>query len=188
MTIKEQVASRATEKRVPVLYLDIDGTVRHGYDELGHFVNKAEDVKVFDGVPELLWNYKKLGWRIVGVSNQGGIALGHMTMEDCVAQMAETQRQCLSAFDKIAWCSHHPAAKDPEMAVCWCRKPKAGLIIEAALALCATTGEMYPPHMSLMVGDMDTDQQCADNAGLTFMYANAWRNGEHLEGYLPGNR
>lgn len=170
-----------SEKRIPVLYTDIDGTIRWGKDELGRFVNTAEDVRVFDGVADLLWRYKKLGWRIVGVSNQGGIALGHMDMATCTKAMFETHRQTREAFDKLAWCSHHPDAKEPEMARCWCRKPKAGLVIESALALAEKhRGEIYPPHMGLFVGDRPEDAACAQNAGLDFMAADVWRTGKHL--------
>jgi D-glycero-D-manno-heptose 1,7-bisphosphate phosphatase len=168
------------EKTVPVLYLDIDGTVRHGKDELGHFVNTSRDVKVFEEVPGLLHTYKANGWRIVGISNQGGIALGHMTQTDCVEAMRETQIQTMHAFDKLIWCQHHPDAPDPEMAVCWCRKPKPGLIIEGALSLAEKTHEIYPPHMGLFVGDMESDLETAVNAGLSFMWAREWRAGKHL--------
>lgn len=167
------------EEMVPVLYCDIDGTIRWGADELGHFVNEAKDVRVFDGVADLLWRYKRMGYRIVGISNQGGVALGYMTMAVCLETMAETQRQTKFAFDKIVWCSHHPDAKDLEMAVCWCRKPKAGLVVEAALAMSEQTGEMYPPHLGLFVGDRPEDEECAKNAGLRFMAASEWRNGVH---------
>lgn len=174
-------SSLTGEKMVPVLYCDIDGTIRWGKDELGRFVNTAEDVHVFDEVPGLLWGYKKLGWRIVGISNQGGIALGHMDMATCIEAMAETQRQTRNAFDKIAWCSHHPAAGDPEMAICWCRKPKAGLVIESALTLTDEhRGEIYPPHLAAFVGDRPEDALCAENAGLQFVDAIEWRKGTHL--------
>ncbi|MGG6495131.1 UNVERIFIED_CONTAM: hypothetical protein NY603_19610, partial [Bacteroidetes bacterium 56_B9] len=103
---------------------------------------------LFEGVADLLHEYKQLGWRIVAVSNQGGIALGHMTMAVCTAAMLETQRQSRGAFDKISWCSHFPGENvEPEMAVCWCRKPRPGLVIEAALELSRETGEIYPPHL-----------------------------------------
>jgi D-glycero-D-manno-heptose 1,7-bisphosphate phosphatase len=174
-------SSRTGEPIVPVLYLDIDGTVRKGKDELGHFVNTKDDVQIFEGVPALLWEYKRLGWRVVGVSNQGGIALGYMSMQDCLAAMSETHRQTGNAFDKLVWCAHHPDAEDPEMAVCWCRKPKPGLIIEAALDLSQKNDEIYPPHLGLFVGDMDSDRQCAENAGLRFMDAAEWRTGTHLK-------
>lgn len=176
-----RTSTQTGEPTVPVLYLDIDGTVRKGKEELGHFVNTKDDVEVFEGVALLLLRYKRLGWRIVGVSNQGGIALGYMSMQDCLAAMSETHRQTGNAFDKIIWCSHHPDAEDPEMAVCWCRKPKPGLIIEAALDLSQKNNEIYPPHLSLFVGDMDSDRVCADNAGLSFMEANVWRTGHHLD-------
>jgi len=169
------------EKRVPVLYLDLDGTVRHGATELGRFVNSAADVVVFSEVPSLLARYKRFGWRIVAVSNQGGIALGHMSMDDCIEAMGATNKQSGDAFDKMLWCPHHPDAKDPEMSVCWCRKPRPGLIIEGALALrIMNPFEMYPPHMGLMVGDRPEDAAAAGNAGLRFLDAATWRTGEHL--------
>lgn len=169
------------EKTVPVLYTDIDGTIRLGYDELGYFVNGADQVQVFPEVPDLLWAYKDLGWRIVGVSNQGGIALGHMTMDTCALAMLETNRQCRDAFDRLAWCSHHPNAETPEMARCWCRKPKAGMIIESALSMADQhPGELYKPYMGIFVGDMPSDEECAVNAGLEFIEAEAWRKGDHL--------
>ena len=174
-------SNKTGENMVPVLYCDLDGTIRWGKDELGRFVNGPEDVRIFEGVTELLWGYKKLGWRIIGISNQGGIALGYMTMETCFKAMVETQRQVGQAFSKIAWCAHHPDAEDPEMAVCWCRKPRPGLIIESALALADQTGEIYPPHMALFVGDRSEDEACASNAGLKFLHAAEWRTGKHLE-------
>lgn len=169
------------EPMVPVLYLDIDGTVRHGKDELGRFVEFTRDVKVFDGVPELMWGYKRRGWRIIGVSNQGGVALGHTTQRRCASAMVETQRQTHHAFDKLGWCSHHPDAKLPEMATCWCRKPKAGLVVELALDLARKTREIYPPHLGLFVGDRPEDELCAANAGLDFLGAAEWRTGKHAQ-------
>ncbi len=175
------------EKTVPVLYLDLDGTVRHGFDELGRFVNGPEDVHVFPEVPGLLEAYKKLGWRIVAISNQGGIALGHMSLKTCMAAMVETQNQCRWLFDKITFCVHHPKASEPEMAVCWCRKPRPGMVIESALSLTEKTGEIYPPHLGLFVGDRPEDEQCAENAGLRFIDAKKWRNGDHLNELPPDN-
>lgn len=164
----------------PVLWLDLDGTVRHGFDQIGRFVNNATDVTVFPEVPALLKKYKRLGWRIVAISNQGGLALGHMSMNDCVMAMVETQKQCLNAFDKIAWCRHHPLAKDPEFAVCWCRKPRIGMLVDCGLAMARQYDEYYPPHLGLFVGDRAEDAECAANAALRFMSANDWRAGKHL--------
>ena len=160
---------------VPVLYLDIDGTVRKGKDELGRFVNGPADVEVFPEAVEMMRRWRRGGGRIIGVSNQGGIALGLVTLQDVAAAMAETHRQAGELFDKIAWCSHHPDAANPEMARCWCRKPSPGLLIEAALGVAAASGEYYPPYMAVMVGDRPEDQQCARIAGLDFQWAAEWR-------------
>lgn len=161
---------------VPVLWVDLDGTVRKGYEELGRFVNGPEDVEVFHEVPDLLRAYRSAGWRIVAISNQGGIALGHMTMERCLAAMVATTKQCGEYLDRIMFCPHHPSARDPLQAHCWCRKPRIGLIVEADLLMRQEhLGEVYPPHLGLLVGDRAEDQQCAVNAGLQFMDAAVWR-------------
>ena len=74
-------------------------------------------------------------------------------------------------------CIHHADAKDPEFAVCWCRKPHAGLIIEAAIDLGQHYDEYSPPHMALFVGDREEDRGCAEAANIRFMDAKDWRAG-----------
>lgn len=165
-----------TEPAVPVLFLDIDGTVRQGKDDaLGRFVNGPEDVVVFPEAVEMMRRWKAGGGRIIGVSNQGGIALGIVDPAKVAAAMVETHRQADQLFDKIAWCQHHPQATHPEMARCWCRKPMAGLLIESAVHLAHAHSEMYPPYMALMVGDRPEDEACAVAAGLDFQWAAEWR-------------
>lgn len=164
-------------RATPVLFLDIDGTVRHGRSELGRFVNGPEDVTVFPEAVEMMRRWKQLGGgRIIGVSNQGGIALGLADERAVAAAMVRTQELTGGLFDRIAWCRHHPAAIDPEMARCWCRKPRTGMLVEAALGLANFyADEMYPPHMALMVGDREEDQECAENANIDFQWAAEWR-------------
>lgn len=165
------------EAAVPVLYLDLDGTVRQGKDDaIGRFVNGPEDVVVFPEAVEMMRRWKAGGGRIIGVSNQGGIALGIVSFEAVQAAMIETHRQCGGLFDKLAWCMHHPDAQLPEMARCWCRKPAPGLLIESALALADVTGEIYPPYMALMVGDREEDRLCAERASIDFQDAGQWRS------------
>lgn len=166
----------AIEKRVPLLALDIDGTVRQGKDDaLGRFVNDPEDVIVFPEAVEQMRRWKAKGGRIIGVSNQGGIALGLVPYERVAAAMRETHRQTGGLFDKLAWCMHHPNAESPEMARCWCRKPSPGLLIETSLDLAHHYGEMYPPYMGLFVGDRPEDEECAKLAGFPFQWAADWR-------------
>jgi D-glycero-D-manno-heptose 1,7-bisphosphate phosphatase len=161
---------------VPVLYLDIDGTVREGKDDtLGRFVNSPEDVVIFPEALVAMRRWKEAGGRVIGVSNQGGIALGIVTAENVEAAMDETVRQCDGLIDRVYICPHHPDAGDQEWARCWCRKPSPGLVIVAALALIEAHGGYYPPHLGLMVGDRPEDARCAELAGLRFMWADRWR-------------
>lgn len=163
-------------KRVPVLYLDLDGTVRKGFDELGRFVNKAEDVELFPRMAERLLSYKQRGWRLVAVSNQGGIATGQVEFRDVMAALARTQYLVGGVFDKMYICQHHPDAHDPEMANCFCRKPKMGMLVMAQESLSFMhPDEIYPPHLALMVGDRNEDRLCAESAGVRFQLASEWR-------------
>lgn len=163
-------------KRIPILFLDLDGTVRKGFDELGRFVNKADDVELFPRMAERLLSYKQKGWRIVGVTNQGGIATGQLAFEDAAAAILRTQELTGNAFDRIMMCQHHPDAHDPEMANCFCRKPKMGMLVLAQNVLSLDhTDEMYPPHLALMVGDRPEDEKCAESAGVKFKWAADWR-------------
>ena len=165
------------ERPTPVLYLDLDGTVRHGKDELGRFVNGPDDVVIFPEAVEMMRRWKDGGGRIVGVSNQGGIALGYLSDEMCRAAMMRTQELAGGLFDGITYCRHHPQAAHLEMARCWCRKPSPGLLIEAALSAAERfPGEIYPPYMALMVGDRPEDQECARIADIDFTWAPEWRS------------
>ena len=103
---------------VPVLYLDFDGTVRKGFDELGYFVNDASQVEVFPEARKLIREWKDKGGRVVGVTNQGGVGLGHVSMIAMKGALKETNRQCDDLFDRIMVCPHKPTSK------CDCRKPK----------------------------------------------------------------
>lgn len=162
-------------KRVPILFLDLDGTVRKGYDEIGKFVNSADDVELFPRMAERLLSWKQRGHRIVGVTNQGGIATGQVTYENVAAAIARTQYLSGDAFDRIYMCQHYPTAHDPEMANCFCRKPKMGMLVMAQTDLSEQYGEIYPPHLMMMVGDRDEDRQCAESAGIKFQLASEWR-------------
>lgn len=158
-----------------LLVLDLDGTVRKGLDELGRFVNGPGDVEVFPEAVKLMRDWKARGGKVIAASNQGGIALGHCSSENVAAAMLETHRQCDKLFDKIAWCQHHPDAKDPEYARCWCRKPAPGLVIESALYLSRGNNLFFPPHLGLFVGDREEDRRCAEILNMDFMWAKDWR-------------
>lgn len=157
---------------VPVLYLDIDGTVREGKDDaLGKFVNDAQDVRVFPEAVTLMQNWVKDGGRIVGVSNQGGVGLGILSRRVMAGAMRETNRQTGDLFDRIMICPHAPRDK------CECRKPGTWLITKAMYELSRMhPGERHPVEIALFVGDRPEDKECADACNIAFMDAHEWRD------------
>lgn len=175
-TIADTATMVKDKKRVPVLYLDLDGTVRKGFDELGRFVNSADDVELFPRMAERLFSWKQKGYRLVAVTNQGGIATGQVSEADVRNALVRTQQLSGNAFDAVFMCQHHPDAHDPEWRNCFCRKPKIGMLVLATQFLSERfPDEMYPPHLALMVGDRIEDMHCAVAADVKFQWAEKWR-------------
>jgi D-glycero-D-manno-heptose 1,7-bisphosphate phosphatase len=170
-------------KPTPILYLDIDGTVRR--EVPGRSVTTAADVTVYPAAVAKMKAAKEAGWRIVGITNQKRLAIGELTMDHLYENMVETARQCEGLFDKIMICPHHPQAPMAEMANCWCRKPRIGNVVQAALYLAEMYPEYYPPHTSLLVGNQDSDLLCAEWAGIPFKWAHEWRGEDPPTGWTP---
>lgn len=161
---------------VPVLFLDLDDTVRKGKDHLGRFVNTPEDVVIFPEARKMMGRWRETGGRIIGVSNQGGIALGNVRHSDITDVMQETVRQTGNLFDDLIWCPHHPNSEVEGLARCWCRKPGIGMLVIMLEKLRDTYPlELYPLGQMLMVGDRPEDEDCARNAGIRFQWAEDWR-------------
>jgi len=104
-----------------VIFLDRDGTLTEEKD----FVSRIEEIKFISGAKEALKILQDLGYKLVIISNQSGIARGIMTEE----QVKEVNRFILKELgnegikiEGIYYCPHHPEEN------CNCRKPKTGLI------------------------------------------------------------
>ena len=143
------------------LFVDLDGTVRSTKTGRPHPV-KVWDQRIRSGVKQKLAEYRARGYKIVGVTNQGGVAYGLLTEEDVLAINAYLNDKLLpDTFDLILYCPYHVKGrvekykKDAE-----CRKPKPGMAFEARDRLGLDLGA------SVMVGDMETDSEFASNAGI----------------------
>lgn len=157
----------------PVLFLDLDDTVRWGRSTLGRFVNGPDDVTVFPEAVTMMARWKARGGRVVAVSNQGGVGLGLVDPTAMIAAMYETNRQTGDLFDLLVWCPHAPTAR------CWCRKPEPGMLYTAMAHLATAHHEISPREQALMVGDRPEDQECAAAARVRFMHAEQWRAQAH---------
>jgi D-glycero-D-manno-heptose 1,7-bisphosphate phosphatase len=174
--VNEELARSLALDGPPLLFVDLDGTVRHGKDELGRFVNGPADVVVFPEAIVMMRRWRDLGGRVFGVTNQAGVALGHMTADQCEAAIGETVEQARDEqcgpddylIDHVVYCPHAPDAG------CFCRKPQPGLLLQLVRS---TTRQLGAPARDrcLMVGDREEDRLAAAAAGVPFEWAATWR-------------
>ncbi len=145
------------------VFLDRDGTL---IEEVGYAV-RPEQIRILRGVARALARLAEARYKLVVVTNQSGIARGLLTEQDLnlFHQRLDEQLELLGArVDVYYTCPHHPdpsEAKRPELAVdCDCRKPKPGLLLQAAQDLDIDL------KASWMVGDMWRDIQAGQAAGV----------------------
>lgn len=134
------------------IFLDRDGTlnVDHGY------VHQIDDFQFIEGSIEALQELKNMGYLLVLVTNQSGIARGYFS-EDQFLSLTEWMDWSLADrgvdLDGIYYCPHHPEGQGEFKQDCDCRKPKAGMLLQAIKEL------NIDPEQSFMVGDKIEDLQ-----------------------------
>jgi D-glycero-D-manno-heptose 1,7-bisphosphate phosphatase len=166
---KQIMVSDVTLK--PALCLDLDGTIR--YSMSGKFINEPGDIELFDGVERTLWHWRKgLGYLILGISNQGGVAFGFKTPRDVEKELEATARLFHeNPFHMVKMCYHHAEGKvEPYNTRSMLRKPDTGMLVLCEYE-CFENGYMIDWANSLFVGDRPEDQECARNANIAFQWA-----------------
>jgi histidinol-phosphate phosphatase family protein len=147
-----------------LLFLDRDGTLNYSLGE--HPPNHPTEVRLLPGVASKLHRCTAMGWRIVIITNQGGIAFGYLTE----SQAHAIHRAVLNALpvevDASYLCPHHPDGTIARYAItCPNRKPSPGAILDALTLFGAE------PQNCLFVGDRDSDRLAAAAAGVPFKWA-----------------
>jgi len=157
------VSARNLKQKQKAVFLDRDGTLNK---EVG-FCHSSED---FELLPRTVENIRKInesGYLAVVVTNQPVIARGEMSFEelDRMHRKLETELGKAGAWlDGIYFCPHHPDSgfegevKELKI-VCDCRKPKPGMLLQAAKDM------NIDLSASIMIGDSDRDVQAGENAG-----------------------
>ena len=158
------------------LYLDRDGVVN---EEVG-YLHKADGVRFVDGIFSLGRTAIELGYKLIVVTNQAGIARGYYSEDDFHALM-EWMRNALRAegveLDAVYHCPFHPEhgvgryKREHED-----RKPGTGMLRRGAAELGILLAE------SVMVGDRCSDVAAANAAGLRQAFLIAGTE----EGICPG--
>jgi D-glycero-D-manno-heptose 1,7-bisphosphate phosphatase len=114
------------------ILLDRDGTLVHAR----HYPVRPEDLVLYAGLSEPLAALQQLGFKLLVITNQSGIARG-MFDEVALARMHASLVTRLKAegvhIDGFYFCPHHPEGVVPELAIsCDCRKPQPGMVLRAA--------------------------------------------------------
>jgi len=147
----------------PAVFLDRDGTL---IEEIG-YPTRPQQIRILGGVARGLARLAEAGFKRIVVTNQSGIARGLMTEDDLDKFHAALDEQLDllgAAVDAYYACPHHPDRSEavrPDLAIeCDCRKPKPGLILQAAEDLDIDLGASWA------VGDTWRDVQAGQAAGL----------------------
>ena len=132
------------------IFLDRDGTLNIDYG----YVHEIDNFKFIDGAIDALRELKKMGYMLVLVTNQSGIARSYFSEEQFL-QLTEWMDWSLAEqdvdLDGIYYCPHHPEGKGEYKEDCDCRKPKSGMLLQAIKEL------KIDPTQSIMVGDKVED-------------------------------
>jgi D-glycero-D-manno-heptose 1,7-bisphosphate phosphatase len=141
------------------VFLDRDGTLTHPY----HYPSRVEHLKLYDQIGPALRTLQDMGFALVVITNQSGIARGYLTERD-LEHLHDYLRDKLATsevhLDGIYYCPHHPDGIIPELAIrCNCRKPEPGMLLQAASDLNLDLGSSW------FVGDILSDVEAGKRAG-----------------------
>ncbi|NCC52508.1 MAG: HAD-IIIA family hydrolase [Spartobacteria bacterium] len=158
------------------LFVDRDGVLNEMFYDADHGVmdspRRPEQVRPMKGAGAFLKQVKAMGYLVVVVTNQPGIAKGTLTEEELRA-VNDRLAACLAeeggGWDDLFYCPHHPEGgpwkQEAYVRSCACRKPRPGMLLEAAKK------HEIDLAASWMIGDGLTDVQAGIAAGChTILY------------------
>jgi len=174
-----------------IIFFDLDGTLRQTKSG-ATFINDPADQQPIEGTQKALSYYQEKGFLLIGITNQGGVAAGHKSLQSAI----EEQRITLELFPELSeiffcpnWgesCYQLSRGNQPlefsaplsgDGTAISCRKPGHGMLLTATRPL-AELKDCW------MIGDRPEDQQCAEAAGVKFVWASVM----HAKFAGPGMR
>lgn len=143
----------------PAIFLDRDGVVI----EDGHYVGSVDRVVLVPGSADAVAALNRAGWKVVVVTNQGGVARGYFTYDSVAVVHAHIDGLLAghgARIDAYYFCPHHPDGElEAYRVACECRKPKPGMLRRAVADL------NLDPGRSWMVGDRVSDLEVGAAVG-----------------------
>ena len=155
---------------ITTVFLDRDGVINRKPEE-GRYVTRWEEFEFLPGAIDALRYLGQAGIRVIVVTNQRGIASGHMTqaaVDEIHSRMVSEIRRAGGRLDVVLVCPHLEGT-------CDCRKPAIGLFRQA---------EAIFPEIdlatSIVVGDSSSDIEAGNRLGCrTFLVGAPDRRSEN---------
>ena len=138
------------------VFLDRDGVINRRI--IDGYVTRWTEFQLLDGVVSSLVKLHQNGFRLAVVTNQRGIHLGLMTLNDVNhihRKLSEAVTKAGGSLNEFYVCPHGRSQG------CSCRKPKSGLLDQA---------HNHRPvnwPQSFLVGDSETDITAGNRRGVT---------------------
>ena len=159
------------------VFLDRDGVIIEDVNVL----TDSRQVRLLPEVPEALIRLRRAGFQLLVVTNQPVVARGLISESDLLGIHAAIQRLLRATgadLDAAYFCPHHPNATLPEYRrACECRKPKPGMLLQAARE------HMIDLGSSFMVGDRMSDIVAGAQAGCRTVLV---KSAKHLDPPIQG--
>lgn len=158
-----KIQGKNLRNKQKAIFLDRDGTI----NKYVGYLRTPEQFELLEGVGEAIRKINLFGYLAIVVTNQPVIARGEVTADGLqqIHNKMETMLGKEGAYlDGVYYCPHHPdkgfAGEVEELKiVCECRKPKAGLLLQAAKDFNIDLSQSW------MIGDSENDVLAGKNAG-----------------------
>jgi len=137
------------------IFLDRDGTINVEKD----YLHKIEEWEWIPGAVEAIKGFNDLGFYVIIVSNQSGIARGFYSkksVDDLHNYVSEDLKKRNAKIDEYYYCPHHPQFTG----ICNCRKPDIAMIEKAQNKYNISLED------SFFIGDRITDIDAALNSSI----------------------
>ena len=166
------------------IFLDRDGTV----NEYVGFLRNIDEFKLIENTAEAIKKINSSEYLAIIVTNQPVIARGEVTYEELnqIHKKMETLLGQEGAYlDGIYYCPHHPKSgfegEIKELKIeCECRKPKPGMLLDAAKDF------NIDLEKSWIIGDSENDILAGKNAKCNTAYINAKEINENIDYNICG--
>ncbi len=157
------VQAKNLHNKQKAIFLDRDGTI----NKYVGFLRDINEFELIDGASKAIKMINQSGYLAIVVTNQPVIARGEVSWEELheINKKMETLLGKDGAYiDGVYICPHHPdkgfEGERPEYKFdCDCRKPKPGLLLQAAADFNIDLSQSY------MIGDSERDVEAGKAAG-----------------------